>query len=90
MAIAVCELVTNALKHAFEQKVSGSVRIVFTKGVGHHTISVCDDGAGLPAGMVEGFGLQIVRATVTQKLHGNLSILSRGCGTAVTFDCKAE
>ena len=90
VAMVVCELVTNALKHAFAGRDSGSVRVVFARGVEHHTVSVSDDGIGFNPEHANGFGLQIVQATVAQKLHGCVSIVPLACGTTVTFDCKAE
>ena len=82
--------VENALKHAFAGRDSGSVRVVFARGVEHHTVSVSDDGIGFNPEHANGFGLQIVQATVAQKLHGCVSIVPLACGTTVTFDCKAE
>lgn len=89
LAMVICELVTNAIKHAFIGREQGHIQIIFIRGIEHHSVCVFDDGIGFPEDCPDGFGLSIVRA-VCQKLHGQLSIQAANPGTVVTFDCKTE
>lgn len=63
--LVVHELVTNALKHGFPQGASGSVRVTLNKSAaGEITVTVADDGVGLPVTMrpegASSLGLQLV------------------------------
>jgi two-component sensor histidine kinase len=71
MALLVTELVTNAAKHAFPEGGHGRISVSATStGVNAVTISVRDDGGGLPQGFdIEkggGLGMRIVRALLKQ------------------------
>ena len=74
--LIVNELVSNALKYAFESR-SGRVRVSIQKLEATLLLRVDDDGAGLPEsfqfGNTGGFGLQLVRA-LTKQLHGELGV----------------
>ncbi|MDR3640058.1 MAG: histidine kinase dimerization/phosphoacceptor domain -containing protein [Humidesulfovibrio sp.] len=58
------ELLTNALKHAFKDRKPGTVRLLLRREEGHASITVRDNGRGLPEGFVPGegstLGLQLV------------------------------
>jgi PAS domain S-box-containing protein len=74
--LIVCELVTNALKHAFPGDRGGKVSIGLVAIDGNTIeITVADDGVGLPAGFdltaVKSLGLQLVPLLVDQ-LHGEM------------------
>ena len=92
VALIVNELVTNAFIHAFEGLESGSVTVSYQKGILFHTVTVSDSGTGFEVNTVPGdsIGLNIARATVHDKLHGRLRILSGSEGTKISFDFKEE
>jgi two-component system, sensor histidine kinase PdtaS len=88
LGLIVNELITNSVKYA-----QGNISVRFeTASTGVHTLSVSDDGPGLPAGFdpaqSRGLGMKIVRSLVYQ-IGGALRILpgDHGVGTrfAVTF-----
>jgi len=80
--LIINELVTNSLKHAFAGRHAGEIRVELREQPnGHHALSVCDDGAGLPPGLrIEetcSLGLRLVR-TLTEQLGGKLVVSSNG------------
>jgi PAS domain S-box-containing protein len=80
------ELVSNCLKHAFQAKTKGSIKIELAPtDSGEAFLSVSDDGVGLPVGIdpcaAETFGMQLILALVDQ-LHGRLEI-DRKSGTSL-------
>ena len=84
--LIVNELVTNALKHAFP-KHTGAIAVSL-RASGHQvTLSVVDDGVGLPEGLdpetSRGAGMQIV-TTLAQQLGGALRI-TRSPGTCFSI-----
>ena len=92
VALAVTELVTNALRHGYPEKNVGTVTISVCQGAMFHTIIVSDDGCGFDPAAVreESLGLSLVRATVQDKLKGKLHIASSPEGTKVSFDFRNE
>ena len=67
LALAVNELATNAIKHAFAQDAAGHVRIITSNGVGRDaTVIVDDDGLPFPELREPsgGFGLGLVRRLI--------------------------
>lgn len=92
VSLVVNELITNALEHAFEDRDSGNIQISFTPGQLFHTVTVADDGCGFDPSLSrkESLGLNIVAATVRDRLHGQLSIRSDSTGTRMSFDFKTE
>ena len=88
--LLVSELVTNALKHAFVGRSGGAIEVAAVRDGAAVTLSVTDDGAGLPPEVdpTTGatLGLRLVRA-LTDQLGGRLTIdRSRGTRVAITFD----
>lgn len=77
--LIVNELVSNALKHAFSEQHSGEIDIAFTKEQSTYTLSVSDNGKGLPASFdlsqTTSLGMKLVHA-LTQKLKGTLTVQS--------------
>jgi two-component sensor histidine kinase len=76
------------MKYAFKERDSGLISVSATKVDGHVTISVQDDGSGIPESVSfensTGFGLQLVYA-LTQQLNGMIRI-ERGNGTKVVLE----
>ncbi|WP_026555500.1 sensor histidine kinase [Arthrobacter sp. 35W] len=92
LALVINELVTNAVEHGLQDR-EGTVwlradRSVSETGVEVLTVSISDDGVGLPEGPhAEGLGLQIVRTLVTSELGGTLAWSPRpGGGTTVEME----
>lgn len=96
LGLAVTELVTNALKHAFPSGREGTIAVELRHAAGGCVeVIVSDDGIGLPAedsaGKGGGLGLQIVRALITRQLRGNLSLEARaGTCYAITFPLAGD
>lgn len=92
VSLVVNELITNALEHAFEGRDTGTITVTFSAGQLFHSVTVSDDGNGFdPARLRKGsLGLNIVEATVKDRLHGQLSIHSDAGGSRVSFDFKTE
>jgi len=49
LSLIVAELVTNSLKHAFNDRQDGLISVSIRGGPGHYTLIVADNGPGLPA-----------------------------------------
>ena len=81
LGIIVNELVTNALKYAFQGGDSGTVTILLERTGPSAVLEIRDDGRGLPEGFrVEdsrGFGITLVRM-LSEQLGGELSLESSG------------
>ncbi len=85
IALAVSELVVNALRHAFPDGDNGSVRISLRRTDAGITISVADDGIGLPPdhAAAQGYGMALVGMMMKQ-IGGRLQTESR-IGTKFTI-----
>ena len=89
VGLIVNELVTNAAKHG-----GGPIEVAFRVKPGERTISVCDEGQGLPPGFdpyqaTKSLGMKVV-TTLARQLGGHLAATSNSkvCGGscfAVTF-----
>jgi two-component sensor histidine kinase len=94
LALVLTELLQNALQHGLshpEQDATGSLEVAAVRGPGRLTVTVSDDGAGLPADFdldsTSSLGLQIVRTLVLTELNGRLEIEPRpGGGTRVLVE----
>ena len=79
LSLIVAELVTNSLKHAFRDRSDGRIDIGITGGRGVYTLSVADDGPGLPAdfGTNKSGSLgQGILHSLAGQLHGKLTFES--------------
>lgn len=92
VSLVVNELITNALEHAFEDRDKGSITVSFLAGSLFHTVTVADDGIGFDVTKPRtgSLGLNIVDATVRDKLRGHMTIYSNSSGSRISFDFKTE
>lgn len=92
VSLVVNELITNALEHAFVGRDRGSITVSFLAGSLFHTITVADDGVGFDVSKPRtgSLGLNIVDATVRDKLHGHMTIFSDASGSRISFDFKTK
>jgi two-component system, sensor histidine kinase PdtaS len=90
LAMALTELVQNAVEHGYPAGAAGLVQVRVERGEDRLVVRVEDDGAGLPDGFaVEGasrLGLQIVRTLVEGELRGRLELRPRERGTAAVVE----
>jgi two-component sensor histidine kinase len=88
-ALALNEILSNAYKHAFRGRRSGTVEFSAKQEDGHIRFTVRDNGNGLPTGFdltqASTLGLKLVRTLVQQQLKGTLEI-KREKGTEVIVD----
>jgi two-component sensor histidine kinase len=90
LGIIINELLTNIMKYAFIDRDAGIITISLKNAGGHVTLTIQDDGNGLPAGFdingSEGFGLMLVKM-LSQQLGGSFSIeMHEGTRCTVSFD----
>jgi two-component sensor histidine kinase len=86
LGLIVTELVINALKHAFPGDRKGRIEIRYRSGVEEWTLSVSDDGVGMPgdgATAKAGLGTSIVEALARQ-LRAHIHVANATPGTAVS------
>jgi two-component sensor histidine kinase len=89
LAVAVTEIMHNAVEHGFEGRPGTLVISARRSGQGLRVV-IEDDGAGLPAGFDQatssGLGLSIVRTLVESELGGEIALSSGPSGgTSVTL-----
>ena len=93
LALAVAELVHNAIEHGIGEQGSGQVTVKMRRQPAELQLSVRDDGRGLPEGFdarsSAQLGLAIVRTIVEDDLRGTLTF-SGGRGTTVAIAVPAE
>jgi two-component sensor histidine kinase len=87
LALALTELVTNAVEHGLAGR-DGEVVISARRNDKELRVLVRDDGVGLPEGQVgAGLGTQIVRTLIQGELGGTIDWHTLvGSGTEVTID----
>jgi PAS domain S-box-containing protein len=92
-ALAVSELLTNALKHAFPAPRAGAVEIDLVEQPGRYVLTVRDNGVGLPDGFdlarSQSLGLQLV-AVLARQLGGTFQLTSRDGVTAEVAFPRSE
>jgi two-component sensor histidine kinase len=88
LALAVAELVHNAIEHAFDPDADGTVAVELRREAADLVIVVRDDGKGLPpdfdAAASGHLGLDIVRTVVEDDLRGTITFAGEH-GTTVTI-----
>ena len=86
MGLIVTELVINAIKHAFPDKLTGGkITVSFADKGGAWLLSVSDNGTGMPAGEESakpGLGTGIVEA-LSKQLDATVTVLNAHPGTRV-------
>jgi PAS domain S-box-containing protein len=89
IGLAVNELMTNALKHAFVGREAGTVRLECVASDSEHRVSVSDDGAGMPAGVTwpqPGKMGSMIAHSLEQNAGGRVEVASApGEGVRVTI-----
>jgi len=88
LALALTELVTNAVEHGLAGRTDGEVEIVAKRNDELLRVKVRDNGVGLPEGKVgSGLGTQIVRTLIQGELGGTIDWHTlMGSGTEVTIE----
>ena len=87
LGLIVTELVINALKHAFPEDRSGKITVDYHSQGPNWTLSVADNGIGMPADGVlakPGLGTNIVQA-LTGQLQAQIRITDANPGTLVSI-----
>jgi two-component sensor histidine kinase len=87
LGLIVTELVINALKHAFPDERTGMIAVDYSSTGKDWTLSVTDDGIGLPTGSeapAAGLGTGIVEA-LSKNLQGEIQVSDAEPGTTVTI-----
>lgn len=89
LALCTTELVTNAMKYAFEGRGAGTIRLSARLLPDNHVeIGVSDDGRGLPEGFdpqrSSGLGMRIVTALASQ-LRATLDVASTASSASFTI-----
>jgi signal transduction protein with GAF and PtsI domain len=82
LALAVNELVQNALEHAFVDRTRGSVIVSLRRTSGQLDVEVRDDGVGLPDAAPRHLGLEIVETLVREDLEGEWNLIGNHGTTA--------
>jgi len=98
LALVLTELMQNALQHGLagpQHAASGFLEVTARRGEGMLTVTVIDNGAGLPDDFeldsASSLGLQIVRTLVLSELEGRLEIGPRaGGGTEVRVELPLD
>ena len=85
--LIINELLSNALKYAFPDERTGTIRVQMRRAPEGLVLTVSDDGVGLPAGLdlaaPRSLGLRIVNSLVAQ-LQGTLTV-GKGPGASFTL-----
>jgi two-component sensor histidine kinase len=87
LGLIVTELVINALKHAFPGNRPGVISVEYHSGFEGWTLSVRDDGVGMPSGAAKakaGLGTAIVEALANQ-LSATITVTDLKPGTGVAL-----
>ena len=86
VGLIINELLSNALKHAFEGRDEGKIEVSLTASEdGRVNLTVSDDGTGLPSGFdintSKTLGLRLVKILTEDQLQGTLKVTSDGGAT---------
>jgi two-component sensor histidine kinase len=86
VGLIINELLSNALKHAFEGRGEGKIEVSLAASEGGRVnLTVSDDGVGLPPGFdintSKTLGLRLVKILTEDQLQGTLEVTSDGGAT---------
>lgn len=85
--LIINELVTNAIKHAFPDKKTGTIGVAFSISKSFYQLQVRDNGLGIPGDIdfstTKSLGLRLVYI-LTDQIKGKLT-LKRDSGTSITI-----
>ncbi|KAF5411238.1 MAG: PAS domain S-box protein [Euryarchaeota archaeon] len=86
IGLVINELLTNILKHAFDDISEGTIEVALDASEdGRINLRISDDGVGLPGDFnidsTGTIGLRLVKILVEEQLRGDMSITSDGVGT---------
>jgi len=86
LGLIVTELVINALKHAFPEDRAGDIVVSYRSVAAGWTLSVVDNGVGIPptAAAKPGLGTSIVEALAKQ-LGARVQVADAGPGASVSI-----
>jgi PAS domain S-box-containing protein len=88
LGLIINELITNKMKYAFIKRKTGLIQISLTNVDKHVTLTIQDNGVGLPDGFdidqAKGFGLMLVNM-LSQQLGGSFS-MAKQAGTRCTVE----
>jgi two-component system, sensor histidine kinase PdtaS len=84
LAMVISELLTNAMKYAFPKNKPGSVAISIVSDSREISVSITDNGCGIPDDFdivtSKGLGMRIVTA-LTKQINGTLELVPQEAGT---------
>jgi two-component sensor histidine kinase len=90
LGLIINELVSNSLKHAFKENITGELKIILEKDNDIYTLTVKDDGIGLPADFdfenASSLGMLLVNSLVNQ-LEGEIMV-DNNRGTIIRINFK--
>jgi len=89
LGLIVNELVTNTLKHAFDEAAIGHVEVTLARQNGELELSVTDNGKGCPEEVARGLGTQLIALLVDQ-LGGSIARYNQqqGCRVSISLPAK--
>jgi two-component sensor histidine kinase len=94
LGLIITELVINALKHAFPARARGKIVIDYRSSAGTWTLSVKDDGIGMPTGASRakaGLGTGIIEALAKQlRAVIHITDAAPGLAFALVHDASAD
>lgn len=90
ISLAMNEILTNIVKHAFVERENGTVTITISEKNDDVHIRIADDGVGMPEGFniatTESVGTSLVYGIITRQLHGTVRLESeQGTVWDITF-----
>lgn len=93
-ALIVNELITNAAKYAYQGRSGGKIFVTVARADDDHcSISVRDEGAGLPAdfdpGLATGLGMRVVHF-FAQQLKGSIAVRTHNPGSEFVVTIPLE
>ncbi|MFZ7946266.1 sensor histidine kinase [Neobacillus sp. 19] len=83
-ALVINELIQNCVKHAFNQRNTGKINVVFEQKDNEIEIQVIDNGEGYAPNAKPSLGLDIVSMMIEHDLSGHFSINRAETGTIAT------